>query len=97
MTAEAFNEELYWSVIDILNGLLTGTIIGGYYAMISIGLAMTFGVMRLVNLAHGDFIIVGAYLAVVLLNFFTNIAVLYAHHRDPNYVLSRLCFTTCIT
>ncbi len=69
MTAEAFNEELYWSVIDILNGFLTGTIIGGYYAMISIGLAMTFGVMRLVNLAHGDFIIVGAYLAVVLLNF----------------------------
>ncbi len=69
MTPEEFNTELYWSLIDIANGLLTGSVIGGYYAMISIGLAMTFGVMRLVNLAHGDFIIVGAYLAVVMLNF----------------------------
>ena len=62
-----FDEELYWTLIDIANGLLTGTVIGGYYAMIAIGLALTFGVMRLVNLAHGDFLIVGAYLAAVIL------------------------------
>ena len=69
MSPEEFNEELYFTLIDLANGLLTGSIIGGYYAMIAIGLALTFGVMRLVNLAHGDFIIVGAYLSVVILNF----------------------------
>lgn len=61
------DETLYWTLIDIANGLLTGTMIGGYYAIISIGLALTFGVMRLVNLAHGDMLIVAAYLATVLL------------------------------
>ena len=48
-----FDEELYWTLIDIANGLLTGTVIGGYYAMIAIGLALTFGVMRLVNWPTG--------------------------------------------
>ena len=61
------NENLYWALIDIVNGLLSGSMLGGYYAIISIGLALNFGVMRLVNLAHGDWLIVAAYLAVALL------------------------------
>ena len=59
------DETLYWALIDIANGLLSGTLLGGYYAVISIGLAVSFGVMRLVNLAHGDWLIVAAYVAVV--------------------------------
>ena len=62
-----FEEEVYWTFIDLANALLTGTFIGGYYAILSIGLALSFGVMRLVNLAHGDFLIVGAYLSAVIL------------------------------
>lgn len=60
-------EHLYWAFVDAANGLLSGTMLGGYYAILSIGLAMTFGVMRLVNLAHGDFLVLAAYLAVVVL------------------------------
>ena len=60
------NEELYYALIDIANGLLTGTMLGGYYAMVAIGLALNFGVMRLVNLAHGDWLIVAAYIAAAL-------------------------------
>jgi branched-chain amino acid transport system permease protein len=60
-------EDLYWAFIDIANGILQGTMLGSYYALLSVGLAITFGVMRLVNLAHGDWLIFGAYLAVVLL------------------------------
>ncbi len=60
------NEDLYWTLIDISNGLLTGSMLGGYYAIISIGLALNFGVMRLVNLAHGDWLIVAAYMAATL-------------------------------
>ena len=63
------NEDLYWSLIDIANGLLSGSMLGGYYAVIAIGLALNFGVMRLVNLAHGDWLIVAAYLAFAVLGF----------------------------
>lgn len=62
-----FEEAVYWTIIDLANALLTGTLIGGYYAVLSIGLALSFGVMRLVNLAHGEFVIVGAYLSAVIL------------------------------
>ncbi|MEM8856464.1 MAG: branched-chain amino acid ABC transporter permease [Pseudomonadota bacterium] len=63
-----FDEVVYWTLIDIANALLTGTFIGGYYAMVALGLALSFGVMRLVNLAHGEFLIVGAYLSAVILD-----------------------------
>jgi branched-chain amino acid transport system permease protein len=61
------DEDLYWTIIDVANGLISGAMLGGYYAILSIGLAITFGVMRLVNLAHGDWLVAGAYLAVVIL------------------------------
>lgn len=62
------NEHLYWVLIDIANGLLSGTMLGGYYAVIAIGLALNFGVMRLVNLAHGDWLVFAAYIAVAFLS-----------------------------
>ena len=40
-------------------------LLGGLYALFATGLSLIFGVMRLVNLAHGDFIILAAFLAVV--------------------------------
>lgn len=63
------NDDLYWALIDIANGLLSGIMLGGYYAIIAIGLALTFGVMRMVNLAHGDMLVLAAYLAVLVLQF----------------------------
>jgi len=62
------SDDLYWIFIDIANGLLSGSMLGGYYAVIAIGLALNFGVMRLVNLAHGDWLILAAYLAVAFLS-----------------------------
>jgi branched-chain amino acid transport system permease protein len=66
------NEDLYWALIDIANGLLSGSMLGAYYAVIAIGLALNFGVMRLVNLAHGDWLIVAAYLAFAIMSFLTS-------------------------
>lgn len=60
------DEDLYWMAIDLVNGVLSGTMLGGYYALISVGLALNFGVMRLVNLSHGDWLIVAAYMCVIL-------------------------------
>jgi branched-chain amino acid transport system permease protein len=48
------------------NIILQGVLTGGLYAMFAAGLSLIFGVMRLVNIAHGDFIVLAAYLALVV-------------------------------
>ena len=44
-----------------LDALIQGVLLGGLYALFAAGLSLIFGVMRLVNLAHGDFIVLAAY------------------------------------
>ena len=48
------------------NSILQGVLIGGLYALFAAGLSLIFGVMRLVNIAHGDLIVLAAYLALVV-------------------------------
>jgi branched-chain amino acid transport system permease protein len=50
-----------------LNVIIQGVLVGGLYAMFAAGLALIFGVMRLVNIAHGDLIVLAAYLALVVM------------------------------
>jgi branched-chain amino acid transport system permease protein len=45
-----------------VNALVQGILLGGLYALFAAGLSLIFGVMRLVNIAHGDLIILAAYL-----------------------------------
>jgi len=47
------------------NVVVQGVLIGGLYAMFAAGLSLIFGIMRLVNIAHGDFIVLAAYMALV--------------------------------
>jgi branched-chain amino acid transport system permease protein len=49
-----------------VNAVLQGLLQGGIYALVACGLSLAFGVMRVVNLAHGDLAVCGAYLAMVL-------------------------------
>jgi len=49
-----------------LNALVQGVLLGGLYALFAAGLSLIFGVMRLVNIAHGDFVVLAAYLALVI-------------------------------
>jgi branched-chain amino acid transport system permease protein len=48
-----------------LNVIVQGVLIGGLYAMFAAGLSLIFGIMRLVNIAHGDLIVLAAYIALV--------------------------------
>src|ERR1700753_818142 len=50
-----------WLQIIVQGGLL-----GGIYALFAIGLSLSFGIMRLVNIAHGDLIVLSAYVALVV-------------------------------
>ncbi|HET7384435.1 MAG TPA: branched-chain amino acid ABC transporter permease [Pseudolabrys sp.] len=48
------------------NVILQGVLIGGLYAMFAAGLSLIFGVMRLVNIAHGDLIVLAAYVSLMV-------------------------------
>ncbi len=50
----------------VLQGLLSGLLFGGVYSLMAVGLTLIFGVMRVVNFAHGDMMVWGMYLALVL-------------------------------
>src|SRR6266851_3391011 len=52
--------------IALIQTVASGVLTGGVYAMVGIGLSLIFGVMRIVNFAHGEFMAVGMYLAFVL-------------------------------
>src|SRR5690606_8882172 len=53
-----------------INVILPGVLIGGLYAMFAAGLSLIFGVMRLVSIAHGDLIVLAAYVAVMVVSGF---------------------------
>ncbi|HEY7384603.1 MAG TPA: branched-chain amino acid ABC transporter permease [Beijerinckiaceae bacterium] len=53
-------------LVIFLQNFLNGILIGGVYALIGIGLTLVFGVMRTINFAHGDFVVLGMYSAVLL-------------------------------
>lgn len=49
--------------MELVNAIVQGVLLGGLYALFAAGLSLIFGVMRLVNIAHGDFIVLAAFLA----------------------------------
>lgn len=53
--------------MNIADAVVQGILVGGLYALFAAGLSLIFGVMRLVNIAHGDFIVLAAYVAMVVI------------------------------
>lgn len=47
----------------VLQSLLSGLLAGGYYALIALGLALVFGCTRIINLSHGESVLLAAYIA----------------------------------
>jgi branched-chain amino acid transport system permease protein len=50
----------------IAQGLVSGVLFGGVYSLMAVGLTLIFGVMRVINFAHGDMMVWGMYLAWLL-------------------------------
>ena len=48
-------------MILLLNQLINGLHVGAIYALIALGYTMVYGIVRLINFAHGDILTVGAY------------------------------------
>ncbi|MGH7087653.1 MAG: branched-chain amino acid ABC transporter permease [Stellaceae bacterium] len=54
--------------MEWVNILVQGALLGGLYALYAVGLSLAFGIMRLVNIAHGDLIVLSAYIGLVALH-----------------------------
>ncbi|HKJ62719.1 MAG TPA: branched-chain amino acid ABC transporter permease, partial [Hyphomicrobiales bacterium] len=52
--------------MEWINAVIQGILLGGLYALFAAGLSLIFGVMRLVNIAHGDLIVLAAYLGLTI-------------------------------
>lgn len=82
-------------MIEWINVIIQGILLGGLYALFATGLSLSFGVMRIINMAHGDFIIVAAYLAFAIvqplqINPFYTILLIVPLMAFFGYVLQRL-------
>jgi branched-chain amino acid transport system permease protein len=54
----------------IFQAIVTGLLLGGVYCLICVGLTLTFGVMRIINFAHGEFLMIAMYGAYFFSQFF---------------------------
>jgi branched-chain amino acid transport system permease protein len=52
--------------MEWVSTIIQGILLGGIYGLFAIGLSLSFGIMRLVNIAHGDLIVLSAYVALVV-------------------------------
>ena len=81
-------------MIEWLNSIVQGILLGGLYALFAAGLSLIFGVMRLVNIAHGDLIILAAYIGLsttMMLNIhpFLALAIVIPIMAALGYILQR--------
>lgn len=68
-----------------LQQLINGLTLGAVYALIAIGYTMVYGILGLINFAHGEIYMIGAYLSIIFLALFTIIGL-----TDYNLILSLL-------
>jgi branched-chain amino acid transport system permease protein len=54
------------TVALFLNALVAGVLIGGFYAAVTVGISISFGILDIVNIAHPAFIILGSYIAYIV-------------------------------
>jgi branched-chain amino acid transport system permease protein len=69
-------EALKWHIIDFFQALAAGLLVGGTYGLMCVGLGIIFGVMRVVNFAQGDFMMLGMYVTYYLVTGFGIVAFL---------------------
>ena len=80
--------------MEWINAIVQGVLLGGLYALFAAGLSLIFGVMRLVNIAHGDLIVLAAFFALSIttslgLNPFISIMLVVPLMAFIGYVLQR--------
>ncbi len=62
-------------LLDIIKQLINGLQIGSIYALVALGYTMVYGIVKLINFAHGDFIMVGGYISISIIPFLTTLGI----------------------
>lgn len=80
--------------MEWINVIIQGALLGGLYALFAAGLSIIFGVMRLVNIAHGDLIVVAAYFSYFIMQMlgvgpFTSLVIVVPCAAVFGYLLQR--------
>ena len=52
--------------MQVIQLIINGILLGGIYAVLGVGMTMIFGIVKLTNLAHGEFVIIGAYASTLI-------------------------------
>jgi branched-chain amino acid transport system permease protein len=71
----------------LLQQLINGLTVGAVYAVIALGYTMVYGILELINFAHGEIYMLGAYLGIIFLGIFTSMG-LTASHPVPALFLT---------
>ncbi len=50
----------------LINAIIAGLLLGGFYAAVTVGISISFGILDIVNIAHPAFIILGSYIAYIV-------------------------------
>src|SRR3954449_2579764 len=61
-----WGEQVGFSFDLVINALIAGILLGGFYAAVTLGVSISFGILDIVNMAHPAFIILGAYIAYIV-------------------------------
>ncbi len=73
LTAALKKIESHWKTVNFFGDLFRGLSAGSVLLLIALGLAITFGLMGVINMAHGELMVVGAYSTFVVQNLFVSV------------------------
>jgi branched-chain amino acid transport system permease protein len=85
-------------IVRVLDVVIAGLLLGGIYAMIAVGLSLQYGVARVLNIAHGEFIMLGAFITwwlytIVGINPLVSLAICGPIIFTIGFILYRTLFT----
>ncbi len=73
----------------LIQAVVNGLLIGGIYALVSIGVTLIFGVVKIVNFAQGEFVMIGMYISFFLATYFGIDPLLSLLGLDAGFVCHR--------
>ena len=71
-------------IIMFISQIFNGLKIGSVYSLVALGYTMVYGIIRLINFAHGDFIMVGAYVLMLTIPAIVAFRMGGRHSCDPH-------------
>ncbi len=78
-----------------LQQLINGLTLGGVYALVALGYTMVYGILGLINFAHGEIYMIGAYLGIIYLGLFTVLGLTESHLLLSLFLAFILSALTC--